>query len=96
MRYVNILSIALAMFVLTTTFGKAEEVPSIPEIAVLAMSGLCNVYESNPVGFCKYYIQPDKTFWLKFYQNDEVVFIRYIEVGQLYMTVWTKHGWNSF
>jgi hypothetical protein len=64
------------------------EAPQLPDDAVLVEENICNDRESQERGKCGFWIQPNGDVWVVFSQKDETMFIRWLQRGEPYVTVW--------
>lgn len=78
----------LALFV--TTSIEAQGHPALPDNLLPVISTPCTDDETKASGICKLYADTDGNGWMVFSQYGHVMFIRYTEPGQPYLTIWSR------
>lgn len=85
----RILLIAIMLF--ASTLAEAQtEMPALPNDAVPYARSLCSDRETGESGECFMFVQPSGDIWMVFTQQGEPVHMRWVPVGEEYITVWQQ------
>lgn len=77
------------LFVFLPVFASAE-MPAIPADARPYLRSPCTDMESGERGYCFLYRQTSGDTWMVFTQEGQPVHLRWVPVGEPYITIWTQ------
>lgn len=86
------------LFMLCASMVRADEPPPPPEGGInYSLQSPCSDNETGLTGFCYAGYGTDGTFYLTFWQDGVLQFIRRVPPGQTnYEVVWVRNTYNSF
>lgn len=90
-------SALLATFLVFASLANANHpVPPVPEGGIMWFdTSSCSDDESGQTGTCHVGMTPDGQYFLTFWQDDEMQFIRKVTPDG-YETIWMAHGFNTY